>query len=153
MAPIPFRLLAAGALLAGCAEAPRAPDAANLAEYYRDGQRCRNDAAVKQKIRMVYPGSPGYQEIETHTQPDRYRRCMESYGWIPETGTEQLLAVQKECHDRAARPPAAVRNAAGTRLTGDHDEAAYLDCLRSKGFEGDVTVEPLQPVEPAPKHP
>ncbi|MDD5034994.1 MAG: hypothetical protein PHE55_09570 [Methylococcaceae bacterium] len=137
-------------LLVGCTIASKPPEGVALARYHRDAQTCRGQTAITPKVRTNVANVTEL-ELDAGHDPVGYLICMEKLGWKPDSGAESLLAAQKACHERTSRAPTVTRKGTDTRLAGHHDDANFADCMRAKGFEGEVIIGPFQAIEPVEK--
>jgi hypothetical protein len=133
-------ILSLAALVLGCTTQPAAE---STGDYYRDGQHCRAESMVKQRIKLNSIRQS--QEVQLGADASGYVVCMERLGWKPDPGADPLLRTLKTCREEAEGTGRLVAGAEGTRLTPKFDRTIYEDCLKREGVDGDVIIEPLQP--------
>ncbi|CAL1239839.1 hypothetical protein [Candidatus Methylocalor cossyra] len=143
--PIWHRLLPwAALLLAGCAGSS---GLATTREYYRDAQLCRSQNLITSKVKANI-GNVSATELKTGVDTTGYLRCLAQRGWTQQAASDPLLVALAKCHDRAERPARATRQQGTTRLGASLDRTAFQECLRQRGVQGEVSIEPLETVEP-----
>ncbi len=135
--------LAAAALLAGCAEQPHQ---AIPKEYRRDAQACRAQSQTDVEVRINIAGI-ATQQMDAGMDEAQYLQCMKKLGWQQDPGTDPLLKALDKCQEQAERPLKATPEPGGAKLSASLDRTAFRECLKQRGFEGDVTIGPLQPAE------
>lgn len=135
---------ALAALLAGCAEQPHQ---ATTRDYKRDAQTCRSQTPVPVEVRINAAGITT-QQMDAGIDAREYLQCMQRLGWSQDKDTDPLLKALEKCEAQAKRPVKATPEAGGTKLSSDLDRSVLRECLKQRGFDGDVTIGPLQPAEP-----
>jgi hypothetical protein len=135
---------ALAALLAGCAEQPHQ---ATTRDYYRDAHACRSQSPVPVEVRINAAGITT-QQMDAGIDAGDYLQCMRRLGWTQDKNTDPLLKALEKCEAQAKRPVKATAEPGGAKLSSDLDRNALRECLKQRGFEGDVTIGPLQPTEP-----
>jgi hypothetical protein len=119
-------LLSLAALIGGCA-GTSVKTTTN--DYYRDAQLCHAQ------------NTAGPQD---HIDETQYLQCMARLGWKQEAGTDPLLKSLEKCQKQAEHPATASRKPGGKSSSTGFDQAAYRECLRQRGIQGDLAAEPLQ---------
>ncbi|BBL73106.1 hypothetical protein [Methylomagnum ishizawai] len=132
------------ALLAGCASQPHQT---LPTEYRRDAQNCRAQSAKHVEVRMNMAGI-ATQELDGGMDEDQYLACMQKLGWKQDESTDPLLKAIAKCQAQSERPLQATPETGGTKLSGSLDRNAFRQCLKQRGFEGDVTIGPVTPANP-----
>ena len=131
-------------LVGGCAGTP---SGATSDEYYRDAQLCRAQNPLKSKARSNLAGNLAG-EIVIGVDTTHYLQCMARLGWQQDAKTDPVLSALKKCQRKAERPAKATSEPGGAKLSASLDRTAYRECLRQRGLEAEVTVDPLQATEP-----
>lgn len=143
---LPSRLLTLVlALLAGgCAGTP---NRATSDAYYRDAQLCRAQNPLKSKVRSNLAGNLA-EDIVVGVDTANYLRCMARLGWQQDAKTDPVLKAMEKCQRQAERPAKATSEPGGTKLSASLDRTAYRECLKQRGLDAEVTIDPLQATEP-----
>jgi hypothetical protein len=122
----PLLALPLAALLGGCAGTPAQTTSS---DYYRDAQLChaQNTAGPQAQIDKT-----------------EYLHCMARLGWKQEAGTDPLLKSLEKCRAEAEHPMSARRKSRRPQPSTGFDQAAYQECLRQRGVQGDLAAEPVR---------
>jgi hypothetical protein len=131
-------------LLGGCAGNPHQ---ATTGEYYRDARLCHAQNLIKPKVRTNIGGNLS-EDIVAGVDTANYLKCMDRLGWQQDAKTDPLLKALEKCREKTGRQVTAAKEPGGARLNPAPGRNAFQECLGQRGFEGEVTVEPLQGTEP-----
>ncbi len=131
------------ALLTACAHDPHQ---AMTQDYYRDAQVCRAQSPLGVSVRVNRSGIAD-QRLDAGVDPNQYLLCMNRLGWRQERHTDPLLKAMATCQQQAGHAPTASATLGSVKLTSNTDRAAFRECLKQRGFEGEVVIEPLEPAQ------
>jgi hypothetical protein len=128
--------------LAGCGTPLKSQPSGS--EYLSDAGQCSRASQDVSNVRVRTGVARMDLPLELGMDPTKYRQCMEARGWAPPNPEQDpYFQVTLRCR-RAATQTAQVANSQA-RLESRLDEAAYSDCMKRGGVQGEVIVHPLQP--------
>ncbi|MGZ8218039.1 hypothetical protein [Methylomagnum sp.] len=130
--------------LSGCADNPHK---ASTSAYYHDAHICRAQNLIQPKVRSNL-ASDASSDIVAGVNARNYLKCMEQLGYHQDVKTDPLLHALDKCQHKAERPLTATPEGSGTKLSASLDRAAFRECLKQRGVEGEVEVGPLENLEP-----
>jgi hypothetical protein len=136
-------LAACAALLIGCGQMPHQ---ATTRDYYRDAQACRVQSPVDVEVRINQAGISN-QSLAAGMDKDQYLQCMQKLGWRQDQQTDPLLKALEKCQAKAERRIKVQPEPGGARLSSSLNQEAFRQCMKQRGFEGEVSVGPLQPAD------
>jgi hypothetical protein len=115
-------------------------------DFYLAARNCRTLAAYKPTVRLNRGGIADL-EMDAGYDDSRYADCMNAQGWTPKIIDKTKQAVA-DCHVLGLRQTAATQQGADPHLKPELDTTAFEQCLRDRGLESEVLIEPLQPAAP-----
>ncbi len=128
--------------LAGCGASLKSQSSGP--DYLSDAGQCSRASQAVSTVRVRTGTARMDLPLELGMDPSKYRQCMEARGWAPPNPEQDpYFQVALRCR-RAATQTAQVPNSQA-RLESRFDEAAYSDCMKRGGVQGEVIVHPLQP--------
>lgn len=129
-------------LVSACATSQ--PYQAMTQNYYHDAQTCRAQSPQNITVRVNRSGLTD-QRLDSGFDANQYLQCMNRLGWRQERNTDPLLKAMETCQQQASHLPTATAEGRGVKLGASLDQAAFRECLKQRGFEGEVLVQPLEP--------
>ncbi|MBS1213682.1 MAG: hypothetical protein H6R26_2299 [Proteobacteria bacterium] len=129
-------------LIAGCAPAARPVEPTTA--YFRDAGQCSRQSQDITRVRIRVGNFRDDMPLELGLNGEKYKVCMESLGWAaPDPAKDPYFTLATNCRQSVSRSTQ-IGEGGTLRLQQTVDEAAYRECMRNNGVEGEVIVHPLE---------